>query len=150
VVLDLEFDASTLPALRQGVLTQAAAAGVAEGRAVDVMLALHELAANAVRHGAGTGRLRMEVTADVLRCLVSDAGRRSLDGNAAASRAFGQQPDAGASAVGRWPCRPGHGLWLVRAAADQVSISHSPSGGSEVSVLFRLPGTANSAAPGRR
>jgi anti-sigma regulatory factor (Ser/Thr protein kinase) len=45
-----------------------------EGRALDVMLAVHELAANAVEHGGGTGRLRMSVTNRELICQVSDPG----------------------------------------------------------------------------
>jgi anti-sigma regulatory factor (Ser/Thr protein kinase) len=73
-VLDAEFGAGTLSDLRAAVLEGAAKAGLPDGRAIDVMLALHELAANVVRHGAGRGRLRMDVTERALRCQVSDAG----------------------------------------------------------------------------
>jgi histidine kinase-like protein len=58
----LWFDAATLSQVRQMVLTQAAAAGLPEHSATDVLMAVHELAANAVRHGGGTGRLRVSVT----------------------------------------------------------------------------------------
>jgi two-component sensor histidine kinase len=51
--LDQEFDPGTLHALRAKVLAQACRAGLSEGRAADVVLAVHELAANAIRHGAG-------------------------------------------------------------------------------------------------
>src|ERR1700757_560502 len=74
MALDRAFDAETLPDLRKAVLAQAAAAGMAADRAVDVMLAVHELAANAVRHGAGAGRLAMRVRDGRLECEVSDAG----------------------------------------------------------------------------
>ena len=29
---------------------------------------------------------------------------------------------------GPWPVRQGHGLWLVRAVADEVTASHGPHG----------------------
>jgi anti-sigma regulatory factor (Ser/Thr protein kinase) len=58
-LLDHRFDARGLPLLRAVVLAHAVEAGMPESRARDVMLAAHELAANAVRHGAGTGRLQM-------------------------------------------------------------------------------------------
>jgi hypothetical protein len=44
--------------------------GMPEGRALDVMLAVHELAANAIEHGGGTGRLRMSVTNQELICRI--------------------------------------------------------------------------------
>ena len=72
--LEREFDAAALAGLRKAVLGFAAALGMSLGRATDVMLAVHELAANAVRHGPGHGRLRMLVTAGTLRCEVSDPG----------------------------------------------------------------------------
>jgi len=56
--LDQEFDPGTLHALRAKVLAQACRAGLSESRATDVVLAVHELAVNAIRHGAGAGRLR--------------------------------------------------------------------------------------------
>ena len=56
VVFDERFDAATLHLLRERVAACAAVAGVPEDRAVDVILAVHELAANAVTHGAGSGQ----------------------------------------------------------------------------------------------
>jgi anti-sigma regulatory factor (Ser/Thr protein kinase) len=56
------------------VRAEAVAAGLTVDQARDVVLAVHELAANAVRHGGGTGRLRMLVSAGRLRCQVSDDG----------------------------------------------------------------------------
>src|SRR5580658_7633829 len=57
-VIDQVFDAGSLYALRSAVAAHAADAGLPEGRIEDLVLAVHELAANAVRHGAGQGRLR--------------------------------------------------------------------------------------------
>jgi hypothetical protein len=58
-ILDLAFDSGTLHALRAGVKAHACEAGLPEARAEDVVLVVHELAANAVSHGAGAGRLRI-------------------------------------------------------------------------------------------
>jgi hypothetical protein len=52
-MLDREFGANALAGLREAVLGCATACGMAEDRAIDVMLVVHELAANAVCHGAG-------------------------------------------------------------------------------------------------
>jgi anti-sigma regulatory factor (Ser/Thr protein kinase) len=113
VVFDERFDASTLHLLRERVAACVSAAGMPEDRAMDVILAVHELAANTVRHGAGAGRLLMRVAAGVLRCQVSDAG----------------------PAAGPWPLRQGHGLWIVRAVADEFTASSGPQG-SQVTAMF--------------
>jgi anti-sigma regulatory factor (Ser/Thr protein kinase) len=59
LLLVLEFAAGSLYLLRAAVAVHAAAAGMGEAGARDVVLAVNELASNAVRHGAGRGRLRM-------------------------------------------------------------------------------------------
>ena len=118
VELNREFDAATLAGLRDAVLVFAAAHGMSRGRATDVMLAVHELAANAVRHGPGHGRLRMRVTARTLRCEVSDPGQADDD---------------------PWEVKEGHGLWLVGKTADDVSVSAGP-GGCRITMRFALAG----------
>lgn len=127
IVVDERFDASTLHLLRERVAGCTAAVGMPAKLSVDVLLAVHELAANAVRHGAGAGRLRMRATAGLLHCRVSDTG-----------------PGAGP-----WPLREGHGLWLVRAVADEVTAS-SGQYGSQVTIRFGWRpslGRDNAAAP---
>ena len=118
VELNREFDAATLAGLRDAVLAFAAAHGMSRARATDVMLAVHELAANAVRHGPGHGRLRMRVTARTLRCEVSDPGQADDD---------------------PWEVKEGHGLWLVGKTADHVSVTSGP-GGSRITLRFALAG----------
>jgi anti-sigma regulatory factor (Ser/Thr protein kinase) len=132
MALEESFDADTLPALRQAVLAEAVAAGLSGDRAGDVVLALHELAANAVRHGGGAGRLRMMVAGRALHCQVSDAGRDQVD-------------VPGRGAAGTWPLQPGHGLWLVARIADQVDFAPGRAG-SEVTVTFALPETGGQQA----
>lgn len=124
-MLDQWFDEASLGELRRRVVACAKAAGMPDSRALDVMLVVHELAANAVLHGAGSGRLEVLATGGVLRCRVVDGGPHGLDGQ---SPALAQQ----------WPIRRGHGLWLVSRAADQLDVRSGP-GGSEVTVAFGLP-----------
>jgi anti-sigma regulatory factor (Ser/Thr protein kinase) len=128
-VLELEFGAATLHALREAVLAYAIAAGMTGDRALDVMLALHELAANTVRHGAGSGRLRVQAAARMLHCQVSDVGPASRDS---------RHRDGTGGVSGPWPVEEGHGLWLARQAADQLRVTAGPAG-SQVTVMFALP-----------
>jgi anti-sigma regulatory factor (Ser/Thr protein kinase) len=120
-VLDQAFDGDSLYALRAAVAAHAAEAGLPRQRVYDVVAAAHELAANAVRHGAGRGRLRLWADGRALRCQVSDDGPEEQD----ASR-----PDAAA-----WRREHGHGLWLVDQVADQVSLERDP-GVTTVTVTF--------------
>jgi anti-sigma regulatory factor (Ser/Thr protein kinase) len=136
-LLDRRFDARGLPPLRAVVLAYAVEAGMPENHAKDVMLAAHELAANAVRHGAGAGRLQMRAEAGMLRVQVHDAGPASQNVQAGTAGLDGQDVSGG-GADGGWPRRPGHGLWVVRQVADQVSVWRGP-GGSVVSAALRCP-----------
>lgn len=129
MALDHAFDAGTLHDLREAVLAEAVAAGMPGDRAVDVMLVVHELAANAVCHGAGTGQLRMRVLAGQLHCQVTDAGHAAGDGWVRAAGTDAGQP---------WPVQRGHGLWLVQAAADEISVTSGPAG-SRVTAIFTMP-----------
>lgn len=114
VLLDEGFDAATLHRLRDRVAACAVAAGMGAGRVPEITLAVHELAANVVRHGAGAGRLVMHAVAGgALSCQVSDTR---------------PGPET-------WPVRQGHGLWIVRETADQVTMSSGP-GGSRVTAVF--------------
>lgn len=114
VVFDESFDAANLHLLRERVAACAVAAGMREDQAAEVTLAVHELAANAIRHGAGSGRLVMRAADGALHCLVSDAG----------------------PGTGPWPVQQGHGLWIVRAVARRVTVSPGLRG-SRVTVVFR-------------
>lgn len=134
-MLDQEFGEPTLRVLRETVLAHATAAGMPEGRALDVMLAVHELAANAVKHGGGTGQLRMSVTNGELICQVSDPGPASS--GLPRSSAPGSQLPGAAARTSPWPYVPGHGLWLVRQVADHISANSGPAG-SQIIVAFTM------------
>jgi anti-sigma regulatory factor (Ser/Thr protein kinase) len=137
-MLDREFGTDALAGLREAVLSYAGACGMPEDRAIDVMLVVHELAANAVRHGPGHGHVRIHVTASTLRCEVSNPGPASRNG---------QGP--GAPAAAPWPVEQGHGLWLVRKAADRFRLTSGPHG-SLITAEFTLPAAAAPPAQARR
>ena len=132
------FDRTSLSPLRARVLAAAQTAGLSSSRALDVMLALHELAATAVRHGAGSGWVRMRCTADELHCAVTDAGPVNAAGTAST-----------VAATEPWPYLPGHGLWLVRQTADRVTVVTGPAG-SVVTAVFALAAASQAGLSGRR
>jgi len=119
LLLELEFAEGSLYLLRQAVAVHAAAAGMGGQSARDVVLAVNELASNAIRHGAGRGRLRMWDQDGAVCCQVEDAGRAPRGGRPGAG--------AGPGAAG-WPYVHGHGLWVVRLLADQMSAVSGPRG----------------------
>jgi anti-anti-sigma factor len=126
-VLDQRFDGTSLYQLRAAVAVQAAKAGLPRQRADDMVMTVHELAVNSVRHGPGRGRLRIWKHQQTVICQVSDDG---VDGN----------PDLSALP---WPVEPGHGLWLVRQLADHVIVQSGAEGASAtVSFAAGPPGTA--------
>jgi anti-sigma regulatory factor (Ser/Thr protein kinase) len=129
--LDQPFDSDTLSELRNAVRSEAALLGMPDGRAAEVVLAVHELAANAVVHGGGAGRARLRVVAGELHCQVSDPGAGSGDALTGTG--------TGTGTVQPWPFRPGRGLWIARNVADRFSMAPGVSG-SQVTVVFALPG----------
>ncbi len=144
-ILEQAFDEGSLYALREATAAHAAHAGLSEGRVTDLVLAVHELAANAVRHGAGHGRLRVWQTGDALRCEVTDGGAaQETDGGAAGDTATRGTADTDAPL---WPIERGHGLWLVRQVADQASLDVGPLGTAAI-VSFTL-GAPGALAPFR-
>lgn len=132
----LRFDGATLSLVRELVLTQAVAAGLPEHSATDVELAVHELAANAVRHGGGTGRLRVSVTPGTLCYRVEDYGpatshHRTSRGQVTTSAKI-------SNGTPSWPYQTGHGLWMARKLASQMNVVSGPYG-SRVTVEFAVP-----------
>jgi len=123
-VLDLGFDSGTLYRLRAAVQAHADHAGLSEDRANDVVLAVHELAANAIAHGAGHGRLRLWDLNGRLTCEIVDSGRPGAT--------------ASADSADPWPAADGHGLWLVAQVADHLDLRSGP-GGTRAVITFALP-----------
>jgi anti-sigma regulatory factor (Ser/Thr protein kinase) len=132
-ILTQDFDAGSLYALRAAVAAHATQAGVPEPRAGDIVLAVHELAVNAIRHGAGHGRLLISKHGGALHCQVTD------DGKPQAARA-GTGPETKATSPEGvfWASEKGHGLWVARQIADHLSLQSGP-GGTIATASFTLP-----------
>jgi anti-sigma regulatory factor (Ser/Thr protein kinase) len=112
---EVAFDDEMLFAVRALVAARAADAGLDAVRAGDLVLAVHELATNSVRHGGGDGVLRIWCDADALICEVRDAG------GIAHPLAGRERPVSG---------RPGgHGLWLINQVCDLVQARSFADGG---------------------
>lgn len=133
--VDFTFDYDALPSLRAEVRACAIYCGLSDERATDVVIAVHELAANAVRHGGGTGRLRVWRLVRAWQCQVDDGDLARFS-----ERGTTSSPVSADSL----PCEPGHGLSVVQQLADQMQSLSGP-GGTSVMITFDLsrvaPGT---------
>ena len=118
-VLDLGFDSGTLLIVRAQLRSCVRPLRFPEDQLEDVVLAVHELAANAVYHGGGAGRLRIWNLAGALYCQVDD----------------GDMPTGSPAAMNSLPCERGHGLWVVQQLADEMQALSGPSG---TSILIRF------------
>jgi anti-sigma regulatory factor (Ser/Thr protein kinase) len=113
-VSELWFGANSLGAVRRFAMNNATDAGLSDMEIADLVLVVNELATNSLRHGGGSGVLRMWSEGDALVCEVRDEGH--VD-----------QP-----LVGR--VRPttqrenGRGLWLANQLCDLVQLRTSPQG----------------------
>lgn len=125
--LDQGFDGGSLYALREAVAAHASAAGLSPHRAYDVTAVAHELAANAVVHGAGHGQLRLWTLDGFLYCQVTD------DGPPGPEDGTGTPADPAAT----WPAQHGHGLWLVGQVAGRHRIDRGPAG-TTITARFTL------------
>lgn len=104
---ELELDAGSIAKVRHIVELIASEAALGEEKVGDIVLAVSEVATNAVRHGRPPARMRLWHHDGELICAVSDAGSGVVDPLA------GQlEPD---------PTTPGGwGLWIARTVADAV------------------------------
>lgn len=115
VLLVTHFTASELTRIRHKVAQRATTIGLRGDRLDDFVSAVYEILTNAVRHGGGTGSLRMARTRGYLVCQVDDDGP-------------GFPPET--------PCdqsllRPGgRGLGLARQFADRLTITDRAPGTS--------------------
>ena len=105
---ELAFDAETLGDLRQLITARAAEAGLDTSRANDLVLAVNEVATNSVRHGGGSGTLRVWMGTRWLVCEVEDSG------------AIGD-PLAGRQEPGNHQ-HTGRGLWIANLICDLVQV----------------------------
>ena len=113
-----------LAAVRAVVYRYAMAAGLPESRAIDLVLAVSEVAANTVRHANSPGSLRIWYDSEEIVCQIQD------DGIIADPLAGRRQPSL--EAMG------GHGLWIVNQVCDQVEIESGETG-TTIRLHMNLP-----------
>lgn len=113
-VLEFPVRPGQLDAVRSAVGRHAAAAGLDPGACADLVVAMNELAVNAVRHGGGRGWVRMWAEAGEVVCEVRDRGR--IDDPLVGRRR--PAPDQ----LG------GRGLWWVNRLCDLVQVRTSDEG----------------------
>jgi anti-sigma regulatory factor (Ser/Thr protein kinase) len=109
----LDFDGDPAP-VRRFVVSEAARLGLPGARLDDLILAVNEVATNAIRHGAGNGQVRVWRDRRYVLCEVFDPGQ-------ATNGLFGMVPPNPDS-------EGGHGMWITRQLCDLVEIRTLPSG----------------------
>jgi anti-sigma regulatory factor (Ser/Thr protein kinase) len=113
-----------LSAVRAIVHRFAMRAGLPESRAIDLVLAVSEVAANTVRHAKSPGSLKIWYDSEEIVCQIHD------DGIIADPLAGRRRPSL--EAMG------GHGLWIVHEVCDEVEM-HSDETGTTVRLHMELP-----------
>jgi anti-sigma regulatory factor (Ser/Thr protein kinase) len=103
-----------LAALRAVVHRYAGKAGLSEARAIDLVLAVSEVAANTVRHAKSPGSLQIWYDTKEIVCQLQD------EGTIADPLAGRRRPSLEA--------RGGHGLWIVNEVCDRVEIASDETG----------------------
>src|SRR5689334_12729606 len=117
----VSFSADGLRQLRHAVAAWAAWAGLHGQRAADFVIAVHEIATNAIRHGSPVARLALQTAGTAAQAEVRDSGH------------WPPQPLAATA-----PAGPGMGLHVARRVCDQVTI-HRGATGSTVILQMNLP-----------
>ena len=102
------FDANSLAEVRDLVARWAQQAGLGGARAENLVLAVNEIATNSIRHGGGSGVLRMWEEDGVLLCQIEDQGRIEAP---LAGRLQPVLDEPG-----------GRGLWLANQLCDLVQV----------------------------
>jgi len=120
------FDRTSLGHLRGELTVCGASNGLTDLNLSNFVLAINEIATNAVRHGGGTGRLALWRQADELWCEIVDTG-----GGIPSGRVNGfHRPQPGH--IGGW------GLWLARHICASVDIE-TGLGGTRVVLRYPIP-----------
>jgi len=113
-----------LAAIRAIAHEHAVKAGLSEARAIDLVLAVSEVAANTVRHAKSPGSLQIWHDAHEIVCQLHDEGKIT-------------DPLAGRRAPSL-DANGGHGLWIVNEVCDQVDL-RSDETGTTIRLHMTLP-----------
>lgn len=110
-----DFTLGDLRLIRALVEDMASAAGLTSERAGDLVLAVSEIAANAIQHAGGSGHLSVERSRHTISVVISDNGTGIPDAVADRGR-----PDADSVS--------GRGLWMARSLFPDLRVVSSPLG----------------------
>ena len=113
-----------LAAIRAVVHRYAIQAGLTEARAIDLTLAVSEVAANTVKHAKSPGSLNIWYDAKEIVCQIHDEG--------VITDPMAGRREPSLDAVG------GHGLWIVNQVCDQVEIESGETG-TTIRLHMNLP-----------
>ncbi|QFR02515.1 ATP-binding protein [Streptomyces phaeolivaceus] len=126
LLLKRHFTGENLPQVRAQVEDTAAAAGLGGVRLGEFTLAVSEIAANAVEHAGGQGRLELRRLPHELECRITDNGP-------------GFTPTIPDLLPGLTDTCPGRGLWLAHLVTDRLTVTTDLRGaGAEVTLAVRL------------
>ena len=108
-------------------LPDSAKAGLTEARAIDLVLAVSEVAANTIKHAKSPGSLKIWYDDSEIVCQIHDEGviTDPLTGH--------RRPSLEAQG--------GHGLWIVNQVCDQVEL-RSDESGTTIRLHMNLPGAS--------
>ena len=113
-----------LAPIRAVVCRYAIQAGLTEARAIDLTLAVSEVAANTVKHAKSPGSLNIWYDAREIVCQIHDEG--------IITDPLAGQREPSLDAMG------GHGLWIVNQVCDRVEIQ-SDENGTTIRLHMNLP-----------
>ncbi|HEY8474592.1 MAG TPA: ATP-binding protein [Natronosporangium sp.] len=134
--LRLRFDIGGLRDLRARVAAHAGQAGASQDQIERLLIVACELATNAIRHGGGTGQLRMWHEDGTITCQVTDKGPGIAD------------PTVGTTKPDLTDTDGHRGLWICRQLSQTVEIHPNPDGpGVTVTAVVArepVPGPASS------
>ncbi len=125
-VEELPYTIAELAVVRHAAASRAAASGLPIDRVRDFMVAVSEVASNSIRHGGGSGTMRMWTADTSLVCELSDAGY-------IANPLAGKLRPTGEQLGGR-------GLWFAHQLCDLVQIRTTEKEGTRVRLHMSLPG----------
>jgi anti-sigma regulatory factor (Ser/Thr protein kinase) len=114
--VDQPVDGDGLYGLRETLAAHASRLGAEEETIDHLLIVASELATNAVRHGGGSGHVRLWHHDEQLFCQVSDDGPGISD------------PTAGTSLPAPTAGDGGRGLWICRRLTTELSIEAGPDG----------------------
>jgi anti-sigma regulatory factor (Ser/Thr protein kinase) len=133
-LLDIVFGWADFTRLRRLVASQCADAGLTGSRLDDFVLAVHEIAANAIVHAGAGGRLVLRQAGNGLRCLIADHAPCGGEDSGPASW-IPQARDG--SEREQADAETGRGLWLAAQLIDELSITSGPDS-TIVSLFIRF------------